>query len=138
MQLDRYLRCFPQEHVLVVDHADLLATREAAMREIFAFLSVDESFVSAKFSQEMNTGREQRTYSGLVVWQRRAQASKLIQRLPPRARHFGRLASERLVSRPLEDPVLDEQTRARLQELYADDAARLRRLTGKALAGWSV
>ncbi len=137
-QLDRYLAHFPQERILVVDHADLLASREATLSEIFAFLSVEETFASPRFSQEMNTGREQRTYSSLIVWQRRAQASRLIQRLPPYVRRSARLALERLVSRPLEAPSLDDDTRARLQELYAGDVARLRELTGKALPGWSV
>jgi hypothetical protein len=137
-QLDRYLAHFPQERILVVDHADLLASREATLREIFAFLSVEETFASPRFSQEMNTGREQRTYSSLIVWQRRAQASRLIQRLPPRVRRSARLAVERLVSRPLEAPTLDDDTRVRLQELYADDVARLRMLMGKTLPGWSV
>jgi hypothetical protein len=123
---------------LVVDHADLLSAREATLREIFAFLSVDETFVSSRFSEEMNTGRERRTYSQLIIWQRRAQASKLIQRLPSGIRHAARLALERLVSRPLEPPMLDDDTQARLQDLYASDVARLRELTGKTLPGWSA
>jgi len=138
MQLERYLRHFPQERILVVDHADLLSAREATLREIFAFLSVDETFVSSRFSEEMNTGGERRTYSHLIVWQRRAQASKLVQRLPSRMRHAARLALERLVSRPLEAPMLDDDTRARLQDLYVSDVARLRELTGKTLPGWSL
>jgi hypothetical protein len=138
MQLERYLRHFPQERILVVDHADLLSARKATLREIFAFLSVDETFVSSRFSEEMNTGRERRTYSQLIIWQRRAQASKLIQRLPSRVRHSARLALERLVSRPLEAPMLDNDTQARLQDLYANDVARLRELTGKTLPDWSV
>jgi hypothetical protein len=137
-QLDHYLRHFPRERFLVIDHADLLADRKATLREIFAFLSVDETFASPRFSEEMNTGREQRTYSNLIVWQRRAQASKLVQRLPPSVRRSMRLALERLVSRPLEAPTMDGDTRARLQELYAGDVARLRELTGKAFPGWSV
>jgi hypothetical protein len=138
MQLERYLRYFPQERMLVIDHADLLADRQTTMREIFAFLSVDETFVSPRFSEEMNTGGEQRTYSKMIVWRRRAQASKLVQSLPRGVRRSVRLALERLVSRPLEPPTLDDETRARLQDLYGRDAARLRELTGKALQDWSV
>lgn len=138
MQLERYLLHFPQAHTLVVDHADLLANREGTLREIFAFLSVDTTYVSPRFSEEMNTGKEQRTYSKLIVWQRRAQASKLVQRLPRQLRRSARLTLELLVSRPLDPPTLDDRTRARLQETYATDASRLRELTGKAFPDWSV
>jgi hypothetical protein len=137
-QLDRYLRHFPQERILVLDHADLLSDRQRVLREVFAFLSVDEKFVSPRFSEEMNTGKEQRTYSRFVVWQRRAQASRLIQRLPRQLRRAGRVSLERLVSEPLARPVLDQATRARLRELYAADVARLRALTGNPFAQWCV
>jgi hypothetical protein len=137
-QLDRYLRNFTQENTLVVDQADLLANRQATLREIFAFLSVDESFISPVFQEVKNTGKEQRTYSNFIVLQRRAQASPAIQRLPRPLRRFLRRSIERVVSRPLEPPTLDEELRGRLQDLYATDAARLRELTGKKFPTWSI
>lgn len=138
MQLERYLRHFPQENILTVDHAELLADRQTALRKIFAFLSVDENFISPRFTEEMNTGKEQRTYSNFIVWQRRAQASRLIQRLPSRLRRSMRLTVERLISRPLERPGLDDRTRTRLQELYTDDVGQLRALTGMTLTTWCI
>src|ERR1017187_4048332 len=66
-QRERYLRYFPQDRILVVDHADLLADRIATLGGIFAFLQVDRSFNSPQFSEEINTGRERRTYSKFVT-----------------------------------------------------------------------
>jgi hypothetical protein len=137
LQLDQYLQHFRQEQIMVVDQADLLANRQTTLRDVFAFLSVDDSFVSPKFDEKINTSEERRTYSNFVVLIRLAQASPL-QRLPRSIRLTMRHTVERIVSRPLEPPTLDEGLRLRLKELYVDDVARLRQITGKAFATWSV
>lgn len=137
LQLEQYLRHFRQDQILLIDQADLLANRQATLRETFAFLSVDDSFLSPRFSEEVNTGKERRTYSNFIILVRRAQASPL-QRLPRGFRLAMRHAVERIVSRPLEAPALDDDLRLRLQELYAADVARLRQLTGRAFPTWSV
>jgi hypothetical protein len=136
-QLQCYLRYFPLESILVVDQADLLADRQATLREIFAFLAVDESFDSRQFDKVMNTGEELRKYSRFVVLVRYARATPL-QRLPRGLRVFLRLTMRQLVSRPLERPALSDDLCARLQDLYADDVKRLRELTGKTFSTWTV
>ena len=139
-QLDRYLRHFPQERILVVDQTDLRERRAATLREVFGFLAVEESFVSPQFEREMNAGRDLRTHSSAVVLLRRARTrvGPLWRSLPVGVRRSIRASVHRLAGRPLEPPSLDEALRAELQELYADDAARLRTLTGKPFASWSV
>jgi hypothetical protein len=137
MQLDQYLQHFSQERILVVDQADLYARREAVLREIFAFLSVDESFTSPLFEDEVNTGRERRTYSPFIVLVRRAQRSPL-QRLPRNFRVALRRSVEQVVSRPLQEQPLDETVRSRLQEFYTPEVKRLRELTGKTFSTWTV
>ncbi len=136
-QLERYLPHFPLENVMVVDQAELLADRAGTLREIFAFLEVDESFYSPRFDQEMNTAEELREYSPFVVLVRYARSTPL-QRLPRGLRVFLRRKVRLLASRPLERSTLNDDLRARLQELFADDARRLRELTGKAFPSWSV
>lgn len=136
-QLDRYLQHFPLEQILVVDQAELLANRRAALRQIFEFLAVEESFYSPLFDTEVNTSEELRAYSPFVVLVRYARSTPL-QRLPRRLRVFLRQSGRRLASQALEKAVLEEGLRARLQELYAADAARLRSLTGEKFSSWSV
>lgn len=136
-QLERYLQHFPLENVLVVDQAELLADRPARLREVFNFLGVDESFYSEQFDQEMNTGEELRQYSRFVVLVRYARATPL-QRLPRGLRVFLRQKVRQIASRPLERSALNDDLRARLQELFAEDARRLRELTGKQFSTWSV
>jgi hypothetical protein len=136
-QLDRYLQHFPLERMLVIDQADLLANRQVTLRKVFAFLEVDESFHSPLFNTQMNTSEELRAYSPFVVLVRYARSTPL-QRLPRRLRVFLRQSVRKLASPPLEKALMDDELRARLQELYADDVARLRELTGNQFSSWSV
>lgn len=136
-QLERYLRHFPSDNILVVDQADMFANRRAAIREIFAFLKVDDSFYVEQFDREMNTGEELRRYSRSVVLVRYARTTPL-QRLPRGLRVFLRQTVKRATSRPLERSTVSDELRARLQELYVNDTQRLRELTGKAFSTWSV
>jgi hypothetical protein len=134
-QLEQYLMHFPQESILVVDQAELRAKRQATMRDIFAFLDVDTTFVS-QFADEYNAGDERRQYSRFVILHRRVQPK--VQWLPHRSRRIIRRSIEHLTSRPLESSALDDETRERLQTLYAQDVQRLRELTGRSFASWSI
>jgi hypothetical protein len=120
----------------VVDQTDLRTERQGTLQQVFAFLGVDDSFVSSLFDDEFNAGNERRTYSRFVILHRRTQASA--QLLPRGLRRFLRRSIEHVVSRPLQSPVLDEDVRLHLQELYAPDTKRLRELTGMSLSSWSI
>jgi Sulfotransferase family len=137
MQLEQFLPYFLQDQILVVDNADLLSNRQDALRDIFRFLSVDDSFVSAQFAERLNTGTERRTYSKLIIPYRWI-GRPVLQRLPPRLRQTVRWSAERLLTRPLEPQSGDDSQLDQLRDLYAPDATRLRELTGKTFATWSV
>jgi hypothetical protein len=137
MQLEQYLQQFSESQILIIDQSELLTNRHAALREIFAFLSVDDSLAAEQFQDEVNTGEERRTYSRFRYVLRWARASPL-KYLPRGLRVAVRDSTEQLVSRPLAAPTLEDDLRARLQELYADDVARLRQLTGKSFSTWAV
>jgi len=137
LQLERYLAHFSGTQIMVVDQADLRTSRVSTLREIFAFLSVDSEFVSGRFDEEVNTREERRTYSEFLVWVRRAQATPL-QRLPRPLRIALRDAGQRIASRPLAPPAVDDELRGRLREMFAREVERLRALTGKRFATWTV
>src|SRR6202020_1836845 len=61
-QMDLYLRNFDQEQILVLDQADLLSDRRSTLRQIFAFLSVDDTVDASQFDEELNTKGQQRIY----------------------------------------------------------------------------
>jgi Sulfotransferase family len=127
-QLDRYLHHFPQERILVIDQADLLADRQATLREIFAFLCVEVTYESSEFSAEFGTTRERRTYPPTYVLFRDRVTASPLRVLPRGFRRSMRRSVERILWPPLKPPVVDEKLRARLEEFYADEVVRLRLL----------
>ena len=138
-QLERYLALFPQERILVVDRDDLLGEREETLSEIFSFLGVDPTFRSDAFSQTRNVSSDHRRLSsGLYGRLRSGPLRQGLAALPPplRERLVGRarqsLAAE--IPRPRIEPSL----RSRLEEHFAPEVERLRKMTGKRFAGWSV
>lgn len=136
-QLEQYLRYFDHDNILVIDQADLLNDRQSTLREIFSFLSVDVSFVSTGFSEELLTAKDHRSYSNLVSALAWVRTTRLL-RLPRGLRVFMRRSAERVVSRRLETPTLDASVRSSLEELYGADVKRLRELTGKTFGTWSI
>jgi Sulfotransferase family len=137
-QLELYLRQFPAERVMVVDQAELLSDREATLRQVFAFLRVEESFTSERFEDELwTTGERRVSPPGQATFIARAIAPRT-RWIPPGLRKHARRAYERAFWSPLRTEALDAEGRARLDELYSDDVARLRALTGKSFPSWSV
>jgi Sulfotransferase domain len=137
-QIDLYLRHFSQESMLVLDQTDLLTDRRATLRQIFAFLAVDEAFDSPQFDEELNTNREHRIYPRGYARLRGPRAPAAVRWIPRSVRHTVRHSVERMIMRPVEKSELDEETRGLLAERYRGEVERLRTLTGKALSEWSI
>jgi sulfotransferase family protein len=137
MQLDPYLRNFPPEQVLVVDQDELGHNRAAALRRVFGSLGVDPDFVSQDFDEVHFPGmarRRRRPVAKAILALDRAvgdqRSNNARRRVPARIRA--------MLTVPLERPALEPVLRARLEELYAPDAARLREHTGLRFGSWSV
>jgi hypothetical protein len=137
MQLEPYLSHFPPEQVLVVDQDELARGRAAAMRRVFAFLGVDADFVSPAFHEVHFSAlphRRRRGADKAVLALSRAlgdeRSYNLRRRVPAPLRA--------LLTAPLERPALEPPLRARLEQLYAPDTARLREYTGLRFESWSV
>jgi hypothetical protein len=137
-QLDVYLREFPQDRVLVLDQADLLAQRSSALSEVFAFLGVDPAVDSSLFEEELNTSTKNRAYPlGYVRLRKRIAASPL--RLLPRSlRRSLRGSFERVAWSAVPPVALEDDLRLRLTERFAPEVERLRALTGKSFPSWSL
>jgi Sulfotransferase family len=137
-QLERYLRYFPQEATLVIDQSEFLTRRQSILCQVFNFLSVDDTFVSSQFDKELYKSSERRVYPtgyDRVVASVLAPATHWI---PQGVRRTVRSSVERMLFRPLEAPVLDDELRSQLAALYAGEVERLRALTGKTFSTWSV
>jgi hypothetical protein len=137
-QLEQYLKVFPASQILVLDQSDLGERTTETLREVFAFAGVDDTFESEAFTSQHNVGvgrrRRLTTYSKI---RRRAMALGL-DRVPERFRRPIGQRIGRTLSRQVERPKLDTGTLPGLTELLREEANRLRELTGKQFAGWSV
>jgi hypothetical protein len=138
MQIERYLELFPAERILVIDQHDLRHRRRETLGGLFEFLGVDRDFWSPRFEREQNTRGDKYalTRAGEPLFHRldrlgRRATPKLWQRVRPRAR--------RALSRPVgERPALEPELRARLETLLAPDVERLRAISGRDFASWSL
>jgi hypothetical protein len=138
-QLDQYLCHFSAERVLVIDQDELLSSRADTLSSIFSFLGVDPEFHSVAFTQTRNRSADHRRLSsGLYGRLRAGPLRAATQTLPPSLRDPLLRPLRRVLAREIARPTLDATLRARLQAHFAPDAARLRQLTGKSFAGWSV
>lgn len=137
-QLENYLRHFPEEQIMVIDQADLLTDRDRVLVEVFGFLAVEESFTSPEFDAELLKSSERRTYpNGYNRFIRRFVAPSM-RRVPPPLRRSIRRNVEKHVFPPLRKPAVDDDIRARLRDSYRGEVERLRSLTGKDFATWSI
>ena len=135
-QMERYHQYFPPDRLLVVDQADLRDDRPPTLREIFSFLGADPDFESPAFAESVNVG-----YQGLpraYVAARRSWAGRLVRRLPTPAYQRITRPLRSLLSHSVERPEIDESLRGRLRAGLADEVRRLRLVTGKEFASWSL
>ena len=87
--------------------------------------------------QELLDSGDWRAYpSGYADFVSRVIAPRL-RWVPHGPRRWARRSVERLIWKPV-DTSVDDETRTRLEALYAPEVERLRRLTGKKFATWTV
>jgi hypothetical protein len=127
-QLERYLECFEQERILVLDSGDLLNRRAETLRRVFGFLGVDPGFTSTGFDREHNPRTVKVRYGEIGWWmvERGVGTNR-----PGRAGHLiGPL--RRLLSRPVERSI-SSSTRELLTDRLGGEVERLGTLTGLSL-----
>jgi hypothetical protein len=129
MQVERYLRVFPREQLLVVHQADLLARRAETLRRIFRFLGVDEGFTSAQFEELANTRsqKRRRNWAGRALHNSRL--LPVVRRIPSRPREM-LLGSIRGLTSGRVEVAVDPRVRARLEAALGGEIERLTALLG--------
>ena len=137
-QLQRFIDLFDRSQLLVIDQHDLKVRRTETLGEVFRFIGVDESFESPRFEREINT-RQQKRVHGRVAEQLWDRVLHPVGRLvPERMRVAIRDPARRLLTRPVETPVLTPEMRERLVAMLSPEMEELRRFTGKQFETWSV
>jgi hypothetical protein len=137
-QLEQYLAYFPLERFHVVDQADLRADPHAVLRAAYAFLGADPEFEPDGLEVIHNAAEAKQQRSRALLALRSAPGRAAFDRMPAPVREPVVSAARRLLSKPLERPQVGEALRERLRRLYAPEVERLRALTGKPFATWTV
>jgi hypothetical protein len=136
-QMERYLRHFPEDRVLVVDQADLLAARGPTLSRIFGFLGVDPDFIGATVTEEHLSSESWRVYPRGYADFIARYVAPAVRWVPVGMRRSLRAAVERRVWQPIESAP-DPDLLDRMAERFRPEAERLRELTGGRFATWSV
>jgi hypothetical protein len=138
-QLEQYLLHFSEDRVLVIDRDDLLDRRQTTLSSVFSFLGVDAEFRSVAFAQTHNRSADHRRLSsGLYGRLRAGRLRAAMRTLPPSLRDPLLAPLRRALAHEVVRPSLDAPLRARLEAHFAPEVTRLRQLTGKPFADWSI
>ena len=136
MQLQQFLRHFPPEQILVIDQADLRDDRDATLRRVFEFAGVDADFTHPRFHQERHQTARKTRATRLAIRLDRLNRGRAGKVLP---RNLWLALDELLpLRRPIERPDVHGALDDEVLRVLREDAERLRELTGRDFAGWSI
>ena len=136
-QLTRYLEVFPQSSIRVVCLEDLQTRPADVMGDLYTFLGLPP-FESERFREILNPTVIKRRKGRLARALGRVGRSAPARVFTPETRRRLGAFLYRPITRRIERPTLDDDTRRRLVEFLAPDAEALRALTGQAYPMWCV
>jgi hypothetical protein len=136
MQLQRFLRHYERERILVLQQSDFRKDRVSTLRRVFEFVGVDPDFTHPSFERERHSTARKTRATRLAARLERMSKTRRGRLLPPK---FWFALDERL---PLRRPIERPDVRAALPDetlrVLREDAERLRELVGRDFAGWSI
>jgi hypothetical protein len=134
-QLQRFLRLYPREQVLVIEQEELRNQRLETLRRVFEFAGADPEFSHAGFAaQRHRTARKRRGTPITRVLDRLDRRRGTVSAKRVRALAGAIFPFGRSIKVPDVRGALPPETLRSLR----DDAERLRDLTGLDLSGWSI
>jgi hypothetical protein len=136
IQLQQFLRLYPSEQVLLLEQEDLRNRRLETLRRVFAFVGVDPGFSHPSFSEERHrTARKTRPTQLAMPFERIGQTRR--RRLIPAP--FWRVVDNLFpFRRTIKVPDVREALPPEALRSLREDAERLRELTGRDFASWSI
>lgn len=131
-QLVPFIDAFGRDRLLVLGYEDLVAQPAHRLREVFAFLGLDQRGIEDLGAEVNVSGRPQsRALTGAMNWLRRHEAPRALVRtvVPFRLREWVRRTN-------LERMDLPGETRPMLDALYAPERRELAELLGEDAPSW--
>ena len=134
-QLQRFLRLYPRDRMMVIEQEELRASRLATLRRVFEFAGVDPEFSHPGFAAERHrTSRKRRSTAITRMMQRLDRRTGRV----PAARIRAAVGSVIPFGRSIELPGVREALPPETLRSLRDDAERLRDLTGLDLSSWKI
>jgi hypothetical protein len=136
MQLQQFLRLYPQEQVLLLEQDDLRNRRLETLRRVFEFLDVDPDFSHARFADERHKTARKTRATRLAMRLERMGGTRYGRLFPATFwRVVGHLPPFR---RTIRVPDVRSALPPEALRSLREDAERLRELTGRDFASWSI
>jgi hypothetical protein len=135
-QLRQFLRLYPAEQILVVEQEGLRNRRLETLRRVFEFVGVDPGFSHPSFSDERHRTARKTRATGLAMPFERIRPTDRGRLVPGTAwRVVDNLFPFR---RTIKLPDVREALSPEALRSLREDAERLRELTGREFATWSI
>lgn len=138
MQLAQFLQYYTESKILVITQEELFRKRHQTLKKVFAFLGVDTSIRTIRFSRLINKTRQHRRKNRAALFLEKLPIPGLIERLPPGVRYMTLRAYYFPFTRQVEKPTIDAALRQRLVKYLSHDINSFRKFTGNAFKEWSV
>lgn len=136
MQLQQFLRYYPLERVLVLEQEELRSDSAETLRRVFEFAGADPGFSHPHFGRERHQTSRKMRASRLAVRMERLSRTRPGRILP---KNLWLALDEKLpLRRPIERPDVGAALGPEVLRVLREDAERLRELTGRDFATWSI
>jgi Sulfotransferase domain len=136
MQLEQFLRFYDRSRILVLEQDDLRRRRRDTLSEVFEFIGIESTFDHRSFRAVRHRTEKKRRASRAGLRVKEMSKTSWGRRVPKALWNYTE-AGLRL-SRPIERPNLHDQLPAEVLRTLREDAERLRELTGREFASWSI
>lgn len=137
-QLREYLRFFPEQSLLVVDHDRLRKERPETLASIFEFVGIDPGYRDRRFEIERNSGRTT-AGSALNFRIRNDPTLKRLSMMLPESLRQGAIENlKRFTGREIVIPPMEPGFRERLEAIFRPEVEGLREFSGLEFPGWSI
>jgi hypothetical protein len=134
--LKPYFENFPKEKIYVILHEDIKSDSEKALRDLFTFLEIDNSYIPSNLTEKVNAAQE-------VKNAKIAQGSRFIARILLMFKLrvlidklFGIYCA--LNKRDISYPKMNSETRSFLLKGFLPDISRLESLIERDLSAWKI
>ncbi len=138
MQLEHYLKVFPDRNILIISSEDLITNNRAVIKRVFEFLNVDSSFYDAKFQNILHKSNRKRRKDQIAQLLGQKSVMKNIHKLPYSFRSYVDWLVFWPFSRKVKRPVMNESLKQRIIDHLQDDVEQLRKFTGHKFSDWCL